>query len=595
MCHHLQHSRGILRSYHQSPPVHTPTEASPNVFNLPAFDALSSRVTSHCIASHRFALPHTTNHLEGTSTMASINAKPTLKLDTKHHQMPPPSVTSAAAVTENLRPILKISTSSRKSSFSGDGAAHTPSTDKKIKIKISSQPGTPAPTTASQTPSAMKTKAGRTSKPTAKLTESKKRGHESDEDMPLSLRPSKTIKLTHKVPHKIKTLPATPHAVSTPISAIRFKPKGEPISRKAGDAYDSEASDRELDPQRESNFILRVMDGEPAQYLKKALAEGTIGQPKASGGADFSVQFIDNRERRAMVTINGINYAAVLVQLPTITEAMKTWDRRSMMKNSDVTEMLLCFAVVNNELDAKTMPLPSMVMRNEMKWPHGITPPMHDAPNRRFRKTLTEKQWERTQNQVTKLLDDDAAADEVTHDWVDDDGFADEEGEDDDAEGELDEQDDYFGDQTQDVDMDAIAELEEEDLLKEFLADDEELGGATPVTQLEAPTPMTMGANTPMPPQEGPVSDEDEDEEEEISDEDDEDDDEADDDDGGHDRERKQQLSEFHELQKQLEEAEKKLETTTMPILKRRLTSSIESIKKEINVKKAALGLTEED
>ncbi|KAI1113627.1 hypothetical protein F5Y14DRAFT_417294 [Nemania sp. NC0429] len=527
--------------------------------------------------------------------MASINAKPALKLNTNHHQMPPPSI---ASVTDNPRPILKLNTSSRQSSIGGDGAP-TPSAEKKIKIKISSQPGTPVPTTA---PSALKTKAGRTTKPTAKLTESKKRGYDSDDDTPLSVtraesRPSKTIKLTHKVAHKIlKASPITPHAVNTPISAIRFKPKGEPVLHTPGDAFDSEASDREVDPQRESNFILRVMDGEPAEYLKKALAEGTIGQPKPSGGADFSVQFIDSRERRAMVTINNINYAAVLVQLPTITEAMKTWDRRSMMKNSDVTEMLLCFAVVSTESEAKVAPLPPMVSRNELRWPHGITPPMHDARNRRFRRTLSEKQWERTQNVVAELLQDDAAADEVkTELIVEDDGYADYD-EDEDAEGEL-EADDYFGDQTQqDVDMDAEAELEEEDLLREFLADDEEPGGATPATQVEAATPMTVGANTPVPLPEEQVSEEEEEEEEEdISDEDDDDDEEADDDDGGRDRERKQQIGELHELQKQLQEAEKKLEITTMPILRKRLSSSIESIKKEISVKKAALGLTEED
>ncbi|KAJ2974929.1 hypothetical protein NUW58_g8500 [Xylaria curta] len=531
--------------------------------------------------------------------MASINAKPSLKLDTNHRQMPPPATVSAIPATENPKPILKLNTSSRQASFSGDGAP-TPSAEKKIKIKINSQPGTPAPSSAAQISSATKTKAGRTSKPTTKLTESKKRNHESDDETPLSVtraesRPSKTIKLTHKIPAKFKPSPAGPHSVSTPISLIRFKPKGEPILHKPGDAYDSEASDRETDPQRETNFILRVMDGEPAQYLRKALSEGTIGQPKSNGGADFSVQFIDNKERRAMVTINSINYAAVLVQLPTITEAMKTWDRRSMMKNSDITEMLLCFAVVSNELEAKTVPLPSMVTKNELRWPHGITPPMHDAPNRRFRKTLSEKQWERTQRLVNKLLEDDAAADDVKVDEIveneGDADYEDDEDEDEDAEGER-EPDDYFGDQTeQDIDMDVEAEPpEEEDLLREFA----ELGDDTPATQLEAPTPMTMGANTPMPLQEEQVSEEEE-EDADISDEDEDDDDEADDDEGGHDRERKQQLSELHELQKQLQEAEKKLETTTMPILKKRISSSIESIKKEISVKKAALGLTEED
>jgi len=538
--------------------------------------------------------------------MAPITPKPTLKLNTSQQRMPPPPTASTTPASENPRPILKLNTISRQPSFSGDGATPTPSGDKKIKIRINSQPGTPAPTIAAQTPTALKTKAGRTSKPTAKLTESKKRGYDSDEDRPLAAtraeaRPSKTIKLTHKPGQKVKPSPGVSQPVSTPISTIRFRPKGEHVSHKPGDAYDSEASDRETDPQRETNFILRVVDGAPAQYLKTAVAEGTIGQPKANGGADFSVQFIDSRERRAMVTINGVNYAAVLVQLPTITEAMKTWDRKSMMKNSDINEMLLCFAVVKGEAEARVAPLPPMVARSELKWPHGITPPMHDAPNRRFRKALSEKQWERTQHQVSKLLEDDMAAEDVRAEIIMEDEGDEDYDDEEDAEGEM-EVDDYFGDQTQldqaedQTQHETIYDAEaEDDLLREFLDGDEDFGNDTPATQLEAPTPLTAGANTPMPLAEEQVSEEEEEEEEEISDEDDDDDGEADDDDGGHDRERKQQLSELHELKKQLEEAEQKLKITTSPIIKKRIAASIESIKKEISVKKAALGLAEDD
>ncbi|KAI1329657.1 hypothetical protein F5Y16DRAFT_365865 [Xylariaceae sp. FL0255] len=517
-------------------------------------------------------------------------------------QMPPPPALSSTPAADNPRPILKLNTASRALSFSGDSAMATPSSEKKIKIKISSQPNTPAATTAAQTPTILKTKAGRTSKPTAKLSESKKRGHDSDDDKPLSTsrtesaRPSKTIKLTHKP----RSIPPTP-SVATPINAIRFKPKGEAIVRKPGDAYDSEAEDRETDPQRETNFVLRVLGDEPSQYLKKALADGTIGQPKLNGGADFSVQFVDGKERRAMVTVNGIHYAAVLVQLPTITEAMKTWDRKALMKNSDVTEMLICYAVVKNEQEARAAPLPSMVTKNDLKWPHGITPPMHDAPNRRFRKTLSEKQWERTQDIVAKLLADDAAADEVrTELIIDDDGDA-EYDDDEDAEGEL-EGDDYFGDHTgeqDDMDVDNEAsgddmELEAE-LEREFMAQDEP--AATPGTQLEAPTPMTMGANTPIPPQETQASEDEgeEEEEEEISDEDDDDDEDADDEDRAEDQERRQQLKQLQELQKQLDDNQKSLENAQMPIIRKRLMTSIESIKKEIAVKKAALNLTDED
>ncbi|KAI0164748.1 hypothetical protein GGR57DRAFT_450462 [Xylariaceae sp. FL1272] len=527
--------------------------------------------------------------------MSAANGKPSLKLDTNTQQMPPPAAVSATPM-DTPKPILKLNPI-RQISVSGDGTA-TPSEKKILKIKVnSSQPPTPATATAgrAQTPTIVKTKAGRATKPTAKLTESKKRAYESDdEDVPLA-----TIRTDSRPPSKaikLKNIPPTPTA-GTPL--VRLKPRGDPLPRKHGDAYDSEAEDRETDPTRESNVIFRAADPEAAEYLKKAVNEGTIGLPKANGGADFSIQYLDSKERRAFVNINGTFYAAVLVQLPTITEAMKTWDRKSMMKNSDITEMLLCFAKVANEQEAKTIPLPAMVSKADLKWPHGITPPMHDAANRRFRKTLSEQQYERTQRQVEKLLADDAAAEEVRTELIIDD-----EEDDEDAEGEVDE-DDYFGDAhsvRQDMDVDAQDDQEDEDdpdlvaeLEKAFMMDSGVGGADTPGTQLEAPTPMTMGVNTPLPAQEEAASDEEEDDEEEISDEDDADDEDADDEDRAKDRERKQQLGELNDLEKQLKDAQEKLEATTMPVLKKRLVTSIESLKKEIAVKMAALDLTQEE
>ncbi|CAJ2501585.1 Uu.00g044380.m01.CDS01 [Anthostomella pinea] len=549
--------------------------------------------------------------------MASINAKPSLKIETSREMPPPP--TTATPATENPKPILKLNTGgSRQPSISADGATPTPSTEKKtIKIKLNSQPSTPATATSAQTPSVMKTKAGRTSKPTAKLTESKKRGYESDEDRPMAAsraslsaaRPSKMI----KIKPSLKSGPNTPFSAiaGTPVNTIRFRPKGEPVPRKFGDAYDSEASDREQDPQRESNFILRVMDGPPTEYLKKALADGTMGVPKANGGAVFGVQFLDAKERRAMVTINDICYAAVLVRLPTITEAMKTWDRKAMMKNSDISEMLLCFAVVKGESEAKTIPLPPMVAKHDLRWPHGITPPMHDAANRRFRKTLSEKQWESTQNRVQKLIEDDKGFDDVTMDIINEDEtendaendaeYDDEE----DADGEAD-LDDYFGDQQpaagdEDMDGDDGFDIDEDDLeaaLEEELAGNESLNGATPAANLEAPpTPMTMDITTPAAVGEQSASEEDgdEDEDEDISEEDEDDDEDVDEEAKAAETERKQQIAELRDMERQLAESEVKLQTTTMPILQKRILSIIGNCKKEIAVKKAALGMADED
>ncbi|KAI8958166.1 TAFII55 protein conserved region-domain-containing protein [Daldinia sp. FL1419] len=532
---------------------------------------------------------------------SSINVKPTLKLDTSQ-QMPPPSN------PENPRPILKLNTASRQSSFSGDVGTPTPSGEnRKIKIKISSQPSTPAATPVAQNPNLTKSKAGRTSKPTQKLVESKKRSYDSDEDQPLSIsrndsnRPSKTIKIkpTMSKPDR------APNSVSTPISTIKFKPRGEPVEHHPGDAYDSEASDREADPVRETAFILRVMPGAPAEYLRKALADNTIGIPKANGGADFGVQFLDAKQRRAMVTIDGTHYAAVLVQLPTITEAMKSWDRKNMMKNSDIVEMLLCFATVKNETEAKTIALPPMVAKNDFKWPHGITPPMHDAVHRRFRRTLSEKQWQSTAAQVAKLLEDDASAIESHAEYVyDEDDEDDEEDSDseDDAEGEA---DDYFGDHA--MANDEVEEDAEEDDDDEMLAameaelaesgmHHEEPVAATPSMQLEAQTPMTVEANTPAAMQEV-VSEEDEDEDdddEDMEDGNDEDED-VDEEELVAERERKEKLDEIEHLKKSLDETMRQLSEVTAPILKKRVLLTKANLEKEIAVKKAALGLTDED
>ncbi|KAI5861870.1 TAFII55 protein conserved region-domain-containing protein [Durotheca rogersii] len=523
--------------------------------------------------------------------MASVNVKPSLKLDTAQ-QMPPPSN------PDNPRPILKLNTSARQSSFSGDLGTPTPSGEsRKIKIKLNSQPSTPATASTSTAPTAAKSKAGRTSKPTAKLIESKKRNYDSDEDQPLSgarqdsSRPSKMIKIKH--------------SATTPVSSIKFKLRGEAIERHPGDGYDSEASDREVDPTRESTFILRVTPGPATDYLRKALTDGTVGLPKQNGGADFAVQFLDAKQRRAMVTIDGIHYAAVLVHLPTITEAMKSWDRKNMMKNSDITEMLLCFEAVQNEGEAKTIPLPAMVVKNEYRWPHGLTPPMHDASRQRFRKTLSAKQWQSTAAQVSQLLEDDASALESHVEFMQDEyGYADSD-EDEDAEGEIEQ--DYFADQPE-ADTQNVEEPEAEDemlLAMEAELEEDELKNekptaVTPATQLEAPTPVTIGGNTPQAVggTDEPMSEEDE------SDDDDDDDDELDDAEDGQEvddeqlaaeRERKEKFDAMADLQRSLEETELMLSGVMAPLLKKRLLAKRENIKKEIAVKKAAIGLTDDD
>ncbi|KAK8056131.1 hypothetical protein PG993_001358 [Apiospora rasikravindrae] len=493
--------------------------------------------------------------------MGDVNEakKPTLKLNTASHGMPPPPTTDIKpAVTpapENPRPILKLNTASRQPSFI-------------------------------TTPALNKTKAGRQPKPTAKVIESKKRNYSSDEDQPLA---SKKIKVK-----KAGGGPTPLVSATTPLG-IKWRAKGEPVKHRPGDAYDSEADDKEGDPVRETLMILRTLPGPSTAYLREALEKGTIGLPKANGGADVSIQFLDAKERRAMVTVDGEHYAAVLVDLPTITEAMKSWDRKAMMKNSDVTQMLLCFAKVKNEIDAKTIALPPMAQRSELRWPHGLTPPMHDAVNRRFRKVMTEKQLASVSQMVKKLMADDEKAIETSIEYIQDN--EDEEMSDSgaDAEGDEDEED-YFGPQTGAEDEEDEPDIDDEDLEREFelagMEMDMEAEAATPATQMEAATPMTMGAATPAAPLQEPSDNEVEDEEEDISEEDDDDDDDELDEEELQKREAREDL---HQLEKQLATAEAQLQAQQNPILKRRIINTIQKTKEEIALKKAKLGVTDDD
>ncbi|KAM0819521.1 putative TAFII55 protein conserved region domain-containing protein [Seiridium cardinale] len=531
--------------------------------------------------------------------MAGDIPKPTLKLETSQFSkdMPPPPITATPS-SENPRPILKLSTS-RQGSFSGD--VPTPSSEKKtIRIRVnSSQPGTPA---AGVPPVKItKTVSGRSSKPTEKVIAARKRGYDSEDDeednAPMAGR--RISKIQIRPPPTSSSKKA--YTVQTPTGRLLLKPKGKPVEHKPGEAWDSEASDREEDPVRESAMIFRTLPGPSTEYLNKALEEGKIGLDKKSGGADLSIDWLDSKERRAMVTIDGLHFAAVLVDLPTIVEAMKTWDKKNFMKNMDITQMLLCFARVSNEQEAKIIALPHMVQQMEHKWPHGLTPPMHDAVNRRFRKQPSEKQLISTAAHVKRLLAEDAACVEPPkYEFLQDDDEGFEGSGEEDAEGE--DVDDYlagadeYGDEpVQEAQEDDHADLEAE-LMAELAGEiDEDAEGATPVTQLEAQTPMTLEATTPAAGA-AEVSDADG-EEEEVSDEDDddEDDDELDEEEASKQAEFRDMKNEMLGLQKKVADLEGQMATQTNPLMRRRIHTNIDNLRKEISLRKAQLNITDDE
>lgn len=490
-------------------------------------------------------------------------------------------------------------------------AAATPQSSKpKIKFKSAAKsvPPTPAVETAPVVdPAPKKTKAGRAPKPSAKLVEAnrKRTKEESDSEDELStikvqgrLPPSKKIKLSlggvgsSAGPHR-----PTPTAMGMP----KIKAKGKPVPRKKGEGYDSEASDREQDPTIEEEFILRMIPGDDCDYLRQAIVEKKIGIPKKDGGADVYFRFYDQELRRGTITIRGRHYAATLVDLPTIIEGMKSWDKRGWWKTADICQMLLVFAAITREEEAKTIPLPKTVNPTTYQYPHGLTPPMHYAQKRRFRKRISRTAIEAVEDAVNQLMAADEDAIETRFDIIDPDAgsragsspdpFGDRDGysEDEDAEGEADDPG-YFshmnghgavGVPADDMDLDLEADLE----------------AAMEEQALESVTPMSFGVvdtptneETSMPGDtSGHEAAEDSFESGDDDDDDDGEDDEIDEDEKARIAKLQTDREDIADLEKQLIEVQKSLAIQQNQILRKRLEDQMRRIKAELQLKKSAM------
>jgi len=331
------------------------------------------------------------------------------------------------------------------------------------------------------------------------------------------------------------------------------------------------------------------------------------------------MKFFNSEGRRALITIRQHPYAAALVDLPCVIEGMKSWDRKGWWKSADICQMLLVFAPVSNEEEAKTIPLPSTINPNTYQLPHGLTPPMHYARKRRFRKRISRTAIEAVEDAVEKLLEADAQAESTTYQMVDLDagsrqtsqafspdasspgGYAvgeEEYSEDEDAEGEVDDSS-YFananghGIMEQNREADLVADLE-----AAMAMDADTFEAPTSASGLEGVTPSMTTGETPA------ARDGDEEESgDESSDTaaDDDEDDEA----GGEDEvdeDEKARLAQLQgakediaDLERQLASVQTQLAVQANPILRKRLEDNARKFQAELQLKKSAIGEAEED
>jgi transcription initiation factor TFIID subunit 7 len=485
-------------------------------------------------------------------------------------------------------------------------SAVTPGPKISLKVRTASQPSTPAP---EDVPLPKKTKAGRVSKPTPKLNDSKKRVRENsdsgDENSTIAVVPRqplpKKLKINTGGTKTKATKSSFPNGVTPVFKVVGV---GKPPKRPLGVGYDSEASDNEIDPLIEEEFILRMLPGDDCEYLRTAIAQKQIGSVK-----DISMKFFHAEGRRAAITIRGHIYAATLVDLPCIIEGMKSWDKRGWWKAADICQMLWVFASIKSEEAAKTIDLPKDVDPVTFQYPHGITPPMHFARKRRFRKRISRTTIEAVEEQVERLLAEDKTAISTKIEILDPDSSrqgsravtapeseGDEYSEDEDAEG--DEEPGYFDRAPPVADDPSVVAAEVEDEL--HAAFEQQLAKSAANTPSSAPvfTPsMVNGGDTPLADVgDTPMAD-DEEGEEEGTEEGEEDSGDEEDDEAvlltDEQAARQREVAELKEVIAGLEyDLEKKREDyTNQPnaILKKRIEQQIISIKVELNLKKSSL------
>lgn len=522
---------------------------------------------------------------------------------------------------------LKFGSSAPKSEASPTPQSATTSTPK-LKLKFGSASQPPVSQASPNDPvfnfastgSKTAAKTPRKSKPTPKkrALEAENDNNEVGEEPQSAPGPAvKRIKLKTREP--VSTL-------------LKLNSKGKIPKRPKGVGYDSEADDRELDPTISEGFILRMKPGEDCDIIRKAAADGNFG--RKAGGPDVRIRWLTSDGRRAVVTVNGRRYAAVLVDLPCVIEAMKNWEKRgAWMKSMDVCQMLVVMGQIKEEDEGLMYPIPrgkgELNGRRELdektfQWASGITPPLHKVRTRRFRKRISVRDVMEVEAEVEALLRrDEEAEQEPTIELVDENELrerrdrengesgseeaSDDDDEDDDeeedAEGEFYDEDQagYIGTTTigsHDADHDAMAEeLEAAMELEASLAAaaDTGLPSAPPLdtpTQDTTSNPDSPSANQPTPsaaadtPGAATTSADD------ASDEDDDDSSDASVDEDALERqqERQRQRDEIADLEAAIRQEQTKADSIGNALLKKKLLDKIRSLQGDLDLKVAALG-----
>lgn len=378
--------------------------------------------------------------------------------------------------------------------------------------------------------------------------------------------------------------------------------------------YDSELEDRELDPVILEAFVLRMQPGEDCDYIRECIANGTVGVSVLQKGADIRLRVLDVNGRRGILTVRGRQYAFTVVDLPTITEGMKSWDRKNFIKSVDISQMCLVLGRCSSDEDARTYPLPPDVNPKNYQYAHGLTPPMHNVRKRRFERTARARldDIEAVERKVNSLLEADHKASHVTYsvldyDPRDEEYSADEYDSEEDAEGE--DEDGYFpvqngtiesqADQYTTEDISALEAMFEEGATNE-MPHAEAPAVATsqqpPSDALSSGGPSPAGGETPADLEtrgdaETPAADADADADFDDEGPDNDNDDDDDDEDQEAEDEKAETKAKIKEAEDKIAQQKAQLSGTKNQILKKKIAKKIQDLESDIRMMRRHAGL----
>ncbi|KAK4507207.1 hypothetical protein PRZ48_000942 [Zasmidium cellare] len=507
-------------------------------------------------------------------------------------------------------------------------AGSTPAPIPKLKLNVS-QPPTPIEQSGPPSfPIAPDASSDKKKRPYQRKTDGpgkgKKRAADGD-NSPAAKRVASGTGLGRKLSIKPPAPQGPVDAAKPKLSLVKRKPsqpkildlraRGKAPPRPKGVGYDSEDSDTEKDPALQQGLVLRMEDGEDAQYLREAIAKGQVGPHPSQGDAEVSLKFIEKNYRRAIIKIRGRMYAAVLVDMPCIVESMKSFDKKGWWKVADISQMLLVLGRCNSEDEAKTYALPKEVNKDNFQYAHGLTPPMHWVRKRRFRKRMNYNEIANVEEEVEKLLkadeewerdggtvkaitsaEQERASEAQAYDEYDEDaeGEAVETVE---TDGQEYEDEVPAGEEDPDLEanlqamFDAEGDMDVSELVTESpapIADQAASMAAVENAMQEDFTPVGTPADpVAMTPQE-PTSDE-----EEESDEDEDSPDVVDEDAAAKAAERAQQLEEVADLEREVDRARQKVQAMTNQLLRQREMQKLASLEEDLRVKKQVFGLVD--